>query len=182
MRMVRCIGIALLSGLLVWCSRVDNQAGGGFVGDADDVPDQESHPFDLTLTSGGVLNATIHSGHMAYYASRAEYNLRDSVSADFYNTEGNHTSRLTSLRATINEKDNLMFARDNVVVVSDSGITLITEELFWDSDREKIYTEDSVTIITETDTIFGRGFVSDRSLKNYEIDNVTGVTHRKIGR
>ena len=69
---------------------------------------------------------------------------------------------------------NDLIARKNVVVVSDSGFILLSEELKWDNQRGLIITEEFVTLITENDTLYGTGFESDRSLKNYKIFNPTG--------
>lgn len=148
----------------------------------DELPDQESSPFEITLSSQGIRSAEVVSGYMEYFVERGTYYLKDSVTADFYDVDGNHTSTLTSMRATINEKEDLLFAEENVVVVSDSGATLFTEELYWKKETETIYTEDFVTIITENDTLYGRGLESDRSLRNYRIEQPTGVSHRITGK
>lgn len=145
---------------------------------SDELPDQESSPFEITLTKQGRKSAEVVSGKMQYFEDRNTYYLSDSVTADFFDTEGNHSSKLNSIRATINEEEDLLFAEESVVVVSDSGATLLTEELYWNRISEKIFTDDFVTIITETDTLYGKGFESDRSLRNYRIEQPTGVSHR----
>ncbi len=170
------VGIVLTGG----CGETDEQV------DNDpelsgELPDQESRPFEIVMSTKGVTSARVVSGYMAFYSSKDIYYLSDSVTADFYDEIGEHSSRLTSMRATINEKEDLLFAQDNVVVVSDSGATLLTDSLYWNNSEEKIYTDDFVTIFTENDTLHGKGFTSDRSLKNYEIKNPTGVSHRISG-
>ena len=63
-----------------------------------------------------------------------------------------------------------MIAMGNVVAISDSGITLYTDTLIWNSKDEKMFTNDSIKIITtEWDTLFGIGFESDSNLKNWKI-------------
>ena len=63
-------------------------------------------------------------------------------------------------------------------VVSDSGVTLFTDTLSWDNVREKIFTDDSVKFITESqDTLYGIGFESDVELNNWKILKPTGVFH-----
>ncbi len=118
---------------------------------------------------------------MAHFASRDAYDLSDSVIIDFYDELGNHSSTLTSDFSTVSQPNNIMVAFENVVVVSDSGVTLITEELNWDNEQHIVYTDKFVTFVTETDTLFGQGFESDRSLKNYKIHNPTGISHRNVG-
>jgi len=180
LRRIRLFPVYLLICLTAACGRDSADSSAVDTGPLEEVPDQESSPFELTMTSKGTRSAEVASGYMSYYIERGTYYLSDSVMADFYDEYGNHTSRLTSLRATINEKENLMFAQNNVVVISDSGATLFTEELYWNKETDTIYTKDNVavTIVTETDTLYGRGLQSDRSLKNYEIKQPTGVSHR----
>ena len=78
-------------------------------------------------------------------------------------------------------KRTLEIFRFNTCLWADSGITLLTEELYWDNELEKVHTDKFVTFITETDSLFGRGFESDRSLNGYKIFNPTGVAHRNTG-
>lgn len=144
-------------------------------------PDHESWPFNLVLSTDGVKTGTVKSNYMAHYKSKEAYELSDSVVIDFFDEFGNHTSRLTSANATVSQQNNIMYAFENVVVVSDSGVTLFTEELYWDNEQELVHTDEFVTFITETDSLFGHGFESDRSLNNYTILNPTGVAHRHTG-
>jgi len=139
----------------------------------ENMPDDEAWSFNVTLTTDGIKTAEVRSGHMEHYENRSEYDLSDSVIADFFD-QGVHTSQLTSETATINVDSNDLIAKGNVVVESDSGITLYTEVLNWDNGRALIYTVEFVTMITKDDTLYGNGFESDRSLKNYKIFNPTG--------
>lgn len=141
----------------------------------EELPDQESWSFNTKLSKDGIKSSEVSSGYMANFISRKVYELSDTVIADFYDEFGNHTSRLTADSATINEsEDIIMVARSNVVVVSDSGISLYTDKLSWDNKKEKIYTDKFVTFIDKTDTLYGRGFESDLSLKNATIFETTG--------
>ena len=59
---------------------------------------------------------------------------------------------------------------DNVVVESDSGVTLYTDTLNWDNKKELIFTTDSVMITTGTnDTLYGIGFESDVNMELWKI-------------
>ena len=72
-----------------------------------------------------------------------------------------------------------MKAIGNIIAVSDSGITLYTDTLFWNAKKEKMSTLDSVMITTtETDTLYGIGFESDSDLQNWKIIKPSGVTNR----
>jgi len=84
---------------------------------------------------------------------------------------------LKSALAEIEEASDFMRAMKNVVVVSDSGVTLYTDTLVWDSKEELIYTEVNVMLTTEEgDTLYGIGFESDIALENWRILKPSGVT------
>ena len=65
--------------------------------------------------------------------------MDNNVDVDFFDEEEMHTTNLKSMIAEIDEKTNFMTAIENVVVVSDSGVTLYTDTLKWDSKKEIIY-------------------------------------------
>lgn len=148
----------------------------------EELPDQESWSFKIKLSNDGIKSSEVSSGYMAHFISRRVYELSDTVIADFYDEFGNHTSRLTADSATINESEDIMVARNNVVVVSDSGITLYTDELFWDNKKEKIFTDKYFTFIDGMDTLYGYNFESDLTLKNYSMEQGSAVIYRKISK
>jgi len=74
-----------------------------------------------------------------------------------------------------------MKAIGNVVAMSDSGITLFSETLTWNSKEEKLHTKDKIMITTpDADTLYGIGFESDSDLRNWKIINPSGVTGRDL--
>ncbi|MFC1729379.1 LPS export ABC transporter periplasmic protein LptC [candidate division KSB1 bacterium] len=146
------------------------------------LPDQEARPFMTRISYGGIKSVEVNSGYMVAYTDKDSFFLSEGVKADFYDNRGNHTSRLVSDHAVINKKKDIMVARGDVTVTSDSGYVLLTEELFWNAETEKIYTDDFVTLIQESDTLYGEGFESDRSLKNYVIFKPSGVHVRNAGK
>ena len=100
------------------------------------------------------------------------------VDVDFFDEEEMHTTNLKSIIAEIDEKTNFMTAIKNVVVVSDSGATLFTDTLRWDSKKEIIYTASPIMLTTEkNDTLYGSGFESDVGLNHWKILYPSGVTN-----
>ena len=146
------------------------------------MPDQESWNSEIILTSGGRKIALIHAGHMAKYKNKNFILMDEGVEIDFYDDEENHTSHLKSERGEINERLRDLKAIGNVVVVSDSGETLFTEELLWNNKLQKIISEVEVMITTETDTLYGIGFESDAGLSSWTIKKPKGKTTRFMGK
>ena len=144
----------------------------------DGLPDAESWNATITLTNKGSKRAIIKSCHLQKYQQRQYILLDQKVDADFFNEDEIYTSNLKSEIAEIDESKDFLIAMGNVVVVSDSGVTLFTDTLSWDNVEEKIFTDDSVIFITEqNDTLYGVGFKSDVELNNWEIMQPTGVFH-----
>lgn len=150
-----------------------------FQGSRINGPDQESWGVTIILTDEGVMRAKIKSGHLEKY-NELEFVLLDSnVTADFFDDREIHTSQLISLRAEVNQSSNDMKAMGNVIALSDSGISLYTDTLIWNSKEEKMTTDNLIMLTTEQkDTLYGIGFESDSDLKNWKILKPSGVTNR----
>jgi len=143
-------------------------------------PDQEIWNSNITLTKDGQKRAVVHSGHLTKNNDQALIYMDTDVAVDFYDRDGCHLSHLTSQTATVNEHTNDLIAKGNVVVVSDSGFTLFTEELRWDHRKERIISEVFVTFVTPEDSLTGIGFESESDLKNWVIFKPSGVTSREL--
>ena len=145
------------------------------------MPDQESWGVNIILTDQGIIRAKVRSGHLEKYNEKEFIMLDSSVIVDFYDDKEQHTSVLNSNKAEVDQKSNDMKAIGNVVAISDSGITLFSETLIWDSKEERLHTKDKIMITTlESDTLYGVGFESDSDLKNWKIITPSGVTGRDL--
>ncbi len=145
-----------------------------------EYPDQESWESTIVITREGRKVAEVWAGYIAYYKKKRQTLLKDSIHVDFYDWEGQHNSVLTADEGIVFNRTNDLLARGNVVVVSDSGIVLQTEELRWDNRKQKIVSDGPVVFTTQTDTIVGDSFISDPDLNHYEIRNPRGYSRRAV--
>ncbi len=152
-----------------------------YVNDAN-IPDQESWNSTTSISSGGIKKADIFSGHLLKHESSGDILLGDSVGVDFYNKQGVHASILISDSAVINEKTQNLRAIGNVVLISDTGYVMHTDELVYYSDDERIFTEGEIELYSANDTLYGTGFTSDVKIENWTITNPHGKTMRKINK
>ncbi|PIS27146.1 MAG: LPS export ABC transporter periplasmic protein LptC [Candidatus Marinimicrobia bacterium CG08_land_8_20_14_0_20_45_22] len=143
-------------------------------------PDQESWSSQITLTKDGQKRALVDAGHLTKYNNMAYVSMDENVEIDFFNNEERHLSHLKSKTAIVYESTNDLIAKGDVVVVSDSGVTLYTQELKWNHEKERILSEGFIIFVTEQDTLNGVGFESDSDLKNWIIRKPTGVTEREF--
>jgi len=166
--------IACSSVLLIGCEeKIKPSVANTSVG--RDVPTQESWNSHITFTDSGRVTAIVNAGHIAVFENSRFTLLEEGVRIDFFNERSSqHTSTLTAQRGKVNDMTHDMEAFGNVVVVSDSGTTLKTQELYWNDARELIHTPAYVEITSPDEQIQGQGLESDQSLKNYRIFKVTG--------
>lgn len=94
----------------------------------------------------------------------------------FFDSLMNETSRISARYAIQFEADQLIDARNDVVVENmETNQRLNTEQLIWDQKNELIYTEKFVKITTEEEVLFGDGFESDERFTSWVIKNPTGT-------
>ncbi|NQT26227.1 LPS export ABC transporter periplasmic protein LptC [candidate division KSB1 bacterium] len=170
------LGILLISG----CgdSQSDSSA---LVGEQKEYPTQEGWNSTYRISHAGRPQAVIQYGHMSQYESQKISYFDEGVIVDFFDETGKHSSKLTSNRGIYNEETNDVFGIGNVVVVSDTGVTLYTEKIRWDQTREKILSDTLVTVVTEdSDTLYGRGFESTPDLSKMVFRETWGKTDKRV--
>lgn len=147
--------------------------------DSQTLPQQESWNSTIVVSDSGRITAIILAGYIRVFESDRKTYMSQGVRVRFFNPQGIQTSVLTSEEGTVDEATNNLEARKNVLVVSSDSSHMTTEQLFWDNQRQLIYTPAYVQITTEKDKLQGHGFESDQSLKNYRIFRVTGQSQNE---
>jgi len=145
----------------------------------DEIPSQESWNSTIFFTDSGKTKAVLKAGHLRVFENSQQTLLDSGLKVDFYNDDQVKTTTLTSKRGRVNDATEDLYAMDSVVAVSDSGVTLKTEELEWRNKDRKIVSDKFVTITSDKEIIQGYGFESDQHLQNYVINNITYVTRRE---
>ncbi len=64
--------------------------------------------------------------------------------------------------------------RQEVVLVNPNGDSLLTEALFWDETKDRIYSDLPVQVITPRETIFAEGFESDVRMSDIQFYKIRG--------
>ena len=139
------------------------------------LPTQESWNSTITFTDSGIVKAILKAGHISAYERTQQTMLDNGLHVDFFDEHGSHSSVLTSRTGKVDESTNNLEAIGNVIVVSDSGVVVETEKLFWDNKRQLIHSDEFVKISSPKENLQGHGFESDQNLKNYRIFRVTGT-------
>ena len=146
-----------------------------------EYPDQESWQATIQLTKDGRIVGMLEAGHIQKFSKKNITLMKSGIKVDFYDMDGNHTSVLNSESGKVFDDRQDMLAYGNVVVVSDSGLTLFSDTLKWNNKEQKIYSDILVKIISnEADTLYGDSFISDPGLINYEIVNPRGKSSKLL--
>lgn len=81
---------------------------------------------------------------------------------------------LTANYAIYYENRKLWEAKGDVTVIKTDGTRLYTQQLFWNSMTERIYSNVDTKIVKGTDVFYGEGFESDEELKQWRFRRMTG--------
>jgi len=99
----------------------------------------------------------------------------DSVSIVNYNNIGDSIFEIFSEELIHYSNDDIIELRKNVQLKNYKNEVLKTNRLFWDVEKNKIISLDTVVIQTSDKIIHGCGFYSDDNFENYRIYNINGV-------
>ena len=77
--------------------------------------------------------------------------------------------------AYYHEKKKLWELKGNVQIHSQRGDKFSTQQLYWDENKKRIYSDKFIQIEQEDKVIKGYGFESNQDLTEYEIKNTTGI-------
>ncbi len=111
----------------------------------------------------------VYGGNDPYYL------FSKGISIDFFDDSSNVNGHLDAEYAIRHLNNNLMEADNNVRVINRKGEKLNTEQLFYDENRHKIYTDKFVTIKTAREILYGNGLVSNQDFTQYKITNLSGT-------
>lgn len=177
---VRSLTLILAAGFFLCCSETDKKSS-VVSNNKSKITVQEGWDSKLIISKAGHRQAEVLYGHMVKYKDEDIVFFNEGVNVDFFDKQGDHTSHLTADQGEYHEKSEDVYGIGNVVVVSDSGAMLMTEELRWDNKRGKILSDTNVVVVTEkSDTLWGVGFESNADLTRRVIRQARGVSQESI--
>lgn len=132
-----------------------------------DQPTEQFFDYQMVETSNGIKQWVLVSSEMRKYSEQEDVQLT-TVEMEFYR-EGEHFSTLTadSGKAHLQTRD--IHTWGNVVVVTDDGRRLETEELFFSNETQLIHNEVYNVFTKELDVVTGIGLEATPDLEYIEI-------------
>jgi len=145
----------------------------------EERPNQEGWNSTATLTTDGVVSSEIEYVHMMRWDKRQLTTFNQGVIMNFFD-KGEHSGHLTADSGAIYVSTKNVEALGHVVIISDSGLSMFTENVEWNEQKQRLFAEGRVTLTTLEDTLYGVEFESDRSLANWKMKSASGLSGRDI--
>jgi LPS export ABC transporter protein LptC len=140
---------------------------------------QEDRAYDVTIlySEDGQVKARLFSREfIRNETSNPPFtDMQRGLKVEFFNDTLEVESTLTAKYARYYEQQGNVLIRDSVVVVNKKGDRLETEELIWNQNVQKFYTEKPVAITTATQTMWGDGLEANQDFSWYQIKSLRGT-------
>jgi LPS export ABC transporter protein LptC len=123
----------------------------------------------LVNSDSGIVRTELFAKKRLEYAN-GDMEFPDGIIVHYRNVAGEVTSKISADRGFFNKSENLYTGSGNVQVTNlEKKQQLNSEELFWEPNKQRIYTN-AFVIIKENDRIIkGTGMEADDKFTNYKI-------------
>lgn len=130
---------------------------------------------EIIYSDSARVKAKINTPILYHYKTTTPYyEMPKGIEVIFYDNNLNQTSRVTSDYAIRKENQKIVELRKNVVATNNKGETFKSEELIWDENQKRFYSNLLVSIITDKATISGTSFWAKEDFSYYEIKQGAG--------
>lgn len=137
-----------------------------------DGPVNISTNINLISSDSAIVRSEIIAAKQLEYEN-GNLEFPEGIDITFFDMEGNTTTTMRADRGFYLREDNLYKGVGDVQVENhEKDQSLKAEEIFWDPNKKKIYTEKFVTV-RDGQTLFnGTGMDADESFSNYKLKNI----------
>lgn len=163
--------ILLVAGFFVQCRTADKSDIESYLKQTEDLSVEKVENVVIRYTDSAMLKAKIVAPEMIRYPNKNEpyTEMPKGLFATFYDSKGQVDSKLSAAYGINYEQKKLIKLTDSVRVVNVKGEELKSEELFWDQQEKRIYTNKFVRIVRNGETLRGDGFESNETFTKYRI-------------
>lgn len=119
----------------------------------------------------GQPSATLTADELTYFDKERRFEGEGEVEAVLLRAGG---ARLTADRLTYNEGQGRFIASGDVLVVSQDGKRLTTDEVVWDAESKQLRANGAFRFTTQSERINGVGLVASEDLARYSFSRASG--------
>lgn len=171
-RQILGVTVAVMAAGSTACGRnQDSVSGASF----RDLPaDHVVLELDTDIKEMGALQARLHAD-TAYIWEDSAKTLMFPVDLKLYDRNGAQTAHLTADEGELDSHTNMMVARGNVVLVTvDGNRRILTEELHYDPQHERIWSDVHTVMYEGESQLEGSGFQANSGMTDVEVYGSTG--------
>ena len=145
------------------------------MGISENEPVGIAEDFNYKYTDSGRVVAILVSSKMLDFSNREFdfYKFPEGITLDLFDAE-NNKSIVVADYAINYGKTNVIDLQGNVRIMTHKKDTLFAEQLYYDADKNWIFTNKPVTFKTATDIIHGNIFDSDTDFNKANVLDPTG--------
>lgn len=140
-------------------------------------PMLEADAIELVMTENGRVVVRVQAPTMSSF-ERDEKQFDEfpkGITVQSYASNGEPSASIRADYAIYQRNEKLWEARTRVVAVNEKGDSIQTEQIFWDENKQRVYTSANLRIRTGNAVLFGKGLESDDRFVDWEIKAPTGV-------
>lgn len=139
---------------------------------------------EIIYSDSAVVKAKITTPELLHFKTDKPYDeMKKGVKAIFFDENQQETSNIIADYAIRRGHENIIELRKNVVATNKDGKIFKSDELIWDNNQHRFYSNKLVTIITPNQTVYGTEFWANDKFTYYEIKQSTGdfdVSNKQI--
>ena len=135
--------------------------------------DQVMFNVEHFVTANGIVRGKLLADTAFMYEDSAIVRVRP-VNLTLYNEQGEVAGEVTAEAGRLDTRTQRMVATGSVVVEETAGDRIETEELHFDPNRDRVWSEVATTIHRGGTVLRGTGFTSNTELTDTRLDAPTG--------
>ena len=150
------------------------------------VPNAVSGELTPTMSTTDVSTLISDSGYTKYHVTSPLWQMFEDAENPFwkfpegleleqYDEQLNPRSSVVCDSAIYFSRSRLWQLDGNVVMVSTSADSFLTQQLFWDQNTRKMYSDSFIHIVRSDRIIEGYGFESDQNMESYTVRKPTAI-------
>ena len=169
------VWIAMMFVFLPSCKKKENLAAA--VGKEDSIPDMRTTGVTTYISDSGMIRYKIITAEWLVY-SRIDspyWAFKKGIYLEKFDTLFRIDASIKADTAYFYEPKKLWELRGNVHIRSQRGDKFDTQLMYWDQNKERIYSDRFIRIEQTDKVLTGYGFESNQQMTEYQIYNNTGI-------
>jgi LPS export ABC transporter protein LptC len=140
------------------------------------LPVDKSFGVSLLYSDSAIVKANLITPELFYFHTKQPYyEMKKGVTIIFFDDKQKEDRRVTSDYGIWKENEKIVELRKNVVVINPKGETLKSDEVIWDMNKHRFFSNKMVTVVfANGSTFYGDGFWSDEDLFPYNLNHARG--------